>query len=41
MEFSTIDYCVDNSVATITLNRPHARGGLWTVRPAKTRSMHT
>jgi len=27
MEFTTIDYCVDNSVATITLNRPHARNG--------------
>jgi enoyl-CoA hydratase/carnithine racemase len=27
MEFTTIDYCVENSVATITLNRPHARNG--------------
>ena len=27
MEFTTIDYCVNDSVATITLNRPHARNG--------------
>jgi enoyl-CoA hydratase/carnithine racemase len=27
MEFTTIDYCVNDPIATITLNRPHARNG--------------